>query len=315
MTVKVAVLGECMLELSNAQAGHISRAMPCRFNFGGDTLNSAVYMARLGLQVSYFTALGDDVYSQWLINEWASEDVDTSQVVIMPKAMPGLYMIQTDDHGERSFSYWRDQSAARQWLHDEAALQQLLERLKDYDVLYLSGITLSLMGESYFEGFLAGLQHLVSSGLKVVFDINYRPRGWQNEAIAKHRIEAILRISNMALPTFDDEMLLFKDQTPKQTAARYQAYGVSECVIKLGGEGALCVHTGNEELVATTKVAKVIDSTGAGDSFNGAYLAKRLAGATMQAACMAGHCLAGTVIQFRGAIIPTDAMPEGLCQV
>lgn len=312
MTVKVAVLGECMLELSNAEAGHISRAMPCRFNFGGDTLNSAVYMARLGLQVSYFTALGDDVYSQWLINEWASEDVDTSQVVIMPKAMPGLYMIQTDDHGERSFSYWRDQSAARQWLHDEAALRDVLEALKSYNVLYISGITLSLMGEAYFEGFVTGLQRLVAQGLKVVFDINYRPRGWANESHAKKRIESILRLSSMALPTFDDEMLLFRDQTPQQTAERYKTYGVQECVIKLGAEGALCIEHDYEDLVPTEKVAKVIDSTGAGDSFNGAYLAKRLAGASMQDACLAGHCLAGKVIQYRGAIIELKEMPEFL---
>jgi len=303
--MKVAVLGECMLELSNAAQGRFSRGMPCAFNYGGDTLNTALYMSRLGVSVSYLTALGDDAYSQWLLDEWRGEGIIVDHVVRIAGAMPGLYMIQTDEHGERSFGYWRDNSAARQWLNDPSQLPVLLASLPDYDYLYLSGITLSLMSDEYFSDFLPGLKTLLGKGLTLAFDINYRPRGWKNPLQAKQRINAILPLVGIALPTWDDEVLLMGDASPEATLARYNAAGVGECTIKLGDKGALC----DGEIVPTQKVDQVVDSTGAGDSFNAGYMAARMQGQSARNACFAGHTLAGTVIQHRGAIIEQTSMP------
>lgn len=310
--MKVAIIGECMLEISNASAGLISRGMPCVFNFGGDTLNTAIYMSRLGSSVTYFTGLGDDPYSQWLINEWADEGIDTSSVVEIPGAMPGMYMIQTDSVGERSFSYWRDSSAARQWLNDTTSLSNLLEHLKAFDMVYLSGITLSLMSEAFSDGCIAGLAELRASGTKIVFDINFRPRGWASKEAARHRINKMLRVTDIALPTWDDEVLLFGDASPEQTAKRYLDHGVKECVIKLGAQGALCIEGAQSQLVPTTPCEKVVDSTGAGDSFNGAYLAHRLEGCSVSVACAEAHRLAGIVIQHRGAIVEMKHMSEAI---
>lgn len=310
--MKVAVIGECMLEISNAAAGRLSRAMPCTFNFGGDTLNTAVYMARLGCEVAYFSALGDDPYSQWLLAEWRAEGVTTDQVVILPGEMPGLYMIQTDDFGERSFSYWRSQSAAKQWLSNEDHCQVMLKSLAHFDVIYMSGITLSLMSEASTTLFLAGLAELRVRGVQVVFDINYRPRGWFDATQAKKRINAMLTVTDIALPTFDDEVLLFGDATPQDTLSRYASMGVAECVVKLGSEGAIVQTSGESVRVASLKISHVVDSTGAGDSFNAGYLARRLSGASCEEACLGGHTLAGTVIQHRGAIIAGSDMPTTL---
>lgn len=305
--MKIAIIGECMLELSNSAAGQISRGMACSFNFGGDTLNTAIYMARAGVDVSYFSALGDDVYSQWLLNEWRSEGIDVAQVECVPGAMPGLYMIQTDNAGERSFSYWRDSSAARRWLQDSAQVPNLTMTLDAFDCLYLSGISLSLMSDEFFEGLLAALPRLRADGLKIAFDVNYRPRGWASPAMAMARVSRILSFTDIALPTFDDEALLFGDCHAEQTQARYMEYGVEECIVKLGAEGALCRQDTTQQWVPTEPCESVIDSTGAGDSFNAGYLSARLRGADMHAACRAGHKLAGEVIKHRGAIIPLSA--------
>lgn len=310
--MKVAIIGECMLEISNAAAGVMSRGMPCVFNFGGDTLNTAIYMSRLGSSVSYFTGLGDDPYSQWLMGEWSAEGIDTSSVVEIPGAMPGMYMIQTDSMGERSFSYWRDNSAARQWLNDLTALSKLMEHLKAFDMVYLSGITLSLMSEGFFIGCMAGLAELRTSGTKIVFDINYRPKGWASKEAARHRINEMLEVTDIALPTWDDEILLFGDASPEQTAKRYLERGVKECVIKLGAQGALCIENAQHQLVPTIPCEMVVDSTGAGDSFNGAYLSRRLEGCSVPEACAKAHGLAGIVIQHRGAIIDTTHMLEAI---
>ncbi|HSG61394.1 MAG TPA: sugar kinase [Pseudomonadales bacterium] len=309
--MKVAIIGECMLEIANAAGGDLAKGMACRFNYGGDTLNTAVYMKRLGAEVAYFSALGSDIYSQWLLKEWQLEGLDTSYVLINPNAMPGLYMIQTDSEGERSFSYWRGQSAARQWLQDEQAVAGLLRELADFDVLYLTGITLSLMSNAVAESFVRGVAALKKvKPLKVVFDINYRPRGWSSEEMARARMASLLKLTDLALPTFDDEKLLFGDASPAQTQARYEALGVKECIIKLGGEGALVCAEGSAHRVASENVSQVVDTTGAGDSFNGAFLAKYLLGGGLIEACKAGHKLAGTVIQHRGAIIATSDMPS-----
>jgi 2-dehydro-3-deoxygluconokinase len=310
--VKVAIIGECMLELSNASSNQIIKGMMCRFNYGGDSLNTAIYMSRMGVDVSYISALGDDVYSKWLLQEWESEGIDTSLVATIEKSSPGLYMIQTDDQGERSFSYWRDNSAARQYFNNHDNIAGLLASLTNFDMVYLSGISLSLMSDDYFKELLNGLATLRASGLKVAFDINYRLRGWSSPNQAMKRISALLDVCDIALPTHDDEVLLFGDNCVETTIQRYQQSGVVELVIKLGAEGAMTVHGNEKTPVAGERVAKVLDSTGAGDSFNAGYLAARLKGQSCENSAKAGNLLASTVIQYRGAIIDNDQMPAGL---
>ena len=135
--IRVACIGECMIELRELPNGHLSRS------YGGDTLNTAVYLARLGVPVDYVTALGQDPWSDEMIEGWQSEGIGTRLVARLPNRLPGLYVIQTDSTGERRFSYWRDSAAARS-LFDMPATPQFCEALAGYEVLYLSGITLSL---------------------------------------------------------------------------------------------------------------------------------------------------------------------------
>ena len=136
---KVACIGECMVELKQADGGLFSRG------YGGDTLNTAVYLARLGVGADYITALGDDTLSDEMIAGWAAEGVGTGRVARLPGKLPGLYMIQTDDKGERRFFHWRDSAAARS-LMDLPQTPEILDSLAGYDVVYLSAITLSLYG-------------------------------------------------------------------------------------------------------------------------------------------------------------------------
>src|ERR1700682_2371038 len=104
---KVACIGECMIELKQAEGDLFSRG------YGGDTLNTSVYLARLGVAVDYIIALGDDSLSDEMIAGWEAEGVGTQQVARLSGKLPGLYMIQTDDKGERRFFHWRENSAAR----------------------------------------------------------------------------------------------------------------------------------------------------------------------------------------------------------
>ncbi|MES1147832.1 MAG: sugar kinase, partial [Bradyrhizobium guangdongense] len=166
--MKVASIGECMIELSAAGGGLFARG------FGGDTLNTAVYLARLGVDTSYVTALGDDGLSEEMLAAWRSEGICTDEVLQVPGRVPGLYMIERDARGERSFLYWRDRAPARELfdrIHDTA-----LDRLSRFDWLYLSGISLSLYGEKGRARLSELLVAARRNGGRIAFDGNYRPR-------------------------------------------------------------------------------------------------------------------------------------------
>lgn len=305
---KIAIIGECMIELSE-KGENIKRG------FGGDTLNTAVYLARQSdkqLRVDYVTALGTDSFSDQMIAAWQQEKVETALVQRLDSKMPGLYFIETDDHGERTFWYWRNDAAARFWL-DSAQADAICQQLAHYDYLYLSGISLAILPAASREKLMSLLSACRQNGGKVIFDNNYRPRLWADKASAQQAYAEMLRHTDMAFLTLDDEDLLWGEQPLDAVIARTRAAGVQEIAIKRGADSCL-VAVGDEPLreVAAIKLAKekVIDTTAAGDSFSAGYLAVRLAGGSAEDAAARGHLTASTVIQYRGAIIPLSAMPK-----
>ena len=298
---RVRSIGECMIELSDLGASKLGLA------YGGDTLNTAVYMARLGVPVDYATALGDDPWSEEMLAFWAREGVGTELVQRLPGRLPGLYMIKLDEDGERSFYYWRSAAAAREMLK-AGEPDRLAAALHDSRLLYFSGITLSILDEESRARLLAVVARAKSEGALVAFDSNYRKRGWPDLEAAREAITEAWRLADIALPTFDDEQSLHGDDEPEAAARRILALGPSEVALKLGGEGAL-LATGDRVTPIPAEKAEAVDTTAAGDGFNAGYLAARLAGAEPEAAAGAAARLAAVVIQHRGAIIPKEAMP------
>lgn len=302
--MRVASIGECMVEFSAATDGLFARG------FGGDTLNTALYLARLGVNTSYVTALGDDPLSDAMLAAWKAEGIKTDEVMCLPGRLPGLYMIERDARGERSFLYWRDRAPAREFFDraDDAAL----ERLSRFDWLYLSGISLSLYGEAGRARLTELLGAVRRNGGRVAFDGNYRPRGWGDTAIARRAFNDILPLADLALPTLEDEQALFADADAACCIARLKDAGVKEIVVKRGPLGCLIDSEGGFLDVPPHKTLRPVDTTAAGDSFNAGYLAARIGGALPIDAARAGHRLAGIVIMTPGAIIEREAMPKNI---
>lgn len=299
---RVACIGECMLELSGVD----NNAMT--LSYGGDTLNTAVYLARLGVAVDYVTALGDDPYSDWMIEQWRSEGVGVERVIRAEGRVPGLYAIRTDDAGERQFFYWRDQAPARD-LFGFPESDALARDLMGYDWLYLSGITLSLYDDAQRAQLFAILDGAHAKGCKVMFDTNYRSHGWLDAAAARQVMTEMLNRTDLALPTFDDDREVFGDADAMACVERLHVAGVGEVAVKMDAEGCLISAAGLREQVATVRRSDPMDTTGAGDAFNAGYLAARIAGRDPATAARAAHELAGEVIMHRGAIMPREAMP------
>ncbi|GDX06924.1 sugar kinase [Buttiauxella sp. A111] len=307
-TRKIAVIGECMIELSQKGA-EVSRG------FGGDTLNTSVYIARQvnadALEVHYVTALGEDNFSQQMLDAWQQENVHTELTQRLEHRLPGLYYIETDATGERTFYYWRNEAAARFWLESDQA-QAICAELAQFDYVYLSGISLAILNAASREKLMALLAQCRANGCKVIFDNNYRPRLWASREETQQVYQQMLACTDIAFLTLDDEDLLWGEKPVEEVVHRTQAAGVREVVIKRGADSCLVAIQGESTLeVPAVKLPKekVIDTTAAGDSFSAGYLAVRLTGGSAEEAAKRGHLTASTVIQYRGAIIPKEAMP------
>lgn len=302
---RVALIGECLIELQQHANGALKQS------YGGDTLNTAVYLSRLlgsASQVDYVTALGDDSFSDAMCAIWAEEGIGLSRVQRLPGRLPGLYCIQTDADGERRFLYWRNEAAVRECFTTPSA-EPILAALPEYDVLYLSGITLAVLGEVGRARLLSSLGDARDRGARVVFDNNYRPRLWRSVDQARQAYRAVMHEVDVALLTEDDEQALFGYADAEQIMRAYRDLGIAEVVIKRGAQSCL-VCAGNQRYeVAAQPVHRVIDTTAAGDSFSAAYMAWRLRGGSPEDAAAAGHRLASLVIQHPGALIPRSVMP------
>jgi 2-dehydro-3-deoxygluconokinase len=303
--IRVASVGECMIELRHRSATVLDLA------YGGDTLNTAVYLARLirdrDVRVDYVTALGDDTYSDGILAMWRDEGIATDLVARLPGRLPGLYTIRTDERGERTFTYWRSASAARDMLRGPRA-EQVAAALQGYDLLYLSGITLSILDAPQRKAVVAVADLVREHGGRVAFDSNYRPVGWPSPEAARAAFEEMLERVDIALPTLDDEQALFGVKDARECADRLHRRGVAEVAIKLGQAGCFLSSAKFTGEIPAEPVDEVVDSTAAGDSFNAGYLASRLLGTDPPRAARLGNRLAARVITYPGAIIPAAAM-------
>lgn len=303
--MSIAALGECMLELQGQAFGHM------RQTFGGDTLNTAVYLSRCGgpqLRVHYATALGDDSLSSGMLERWQAEGLLTGLVQRLPGRVPGLYMIELDGNGERRFHYWRGQAAARAYF--DTAATALEEQADALDALYLSGISLAILPQTGRERALALMNRMRAAGKVVAFDNNYRPRLWDSVADARYWYGRAFAAATVALITADDHQALHGLPSLEAAVSAAQALPVAEVAIKRGSLPTVVGGDAQWQEVATETVPRVVDTTAAGDSFAAGYLSQRLRGVAAPEAAAFGNRLAARVIQHPGALIPHEAMQD-----
>lgn len=303
----IVSIGECMLELAGAVGG------AARLAFGGDAFNTTLYLARLGLAPFFLSALGEDPFSEEMLAAWRAEGVRTELVERTAGRLPGLYAIRTSAAGERTFFYWRSESAARS-LFRSAHCEPVLERAAAADLLYFSGISLSLFGPDGRAKLHDIAARVRERGGRVAFDPNYRPACWPSADDARTAIREIAEVVSIALPTLEDERTLWSDESPHAAAARWRAFGAHERVVKLGVGGALVATDDGEVHVPAGRPSRVADTTGAGDAFNAGYLGMRMRGSSPLEAARFAHALAAVIVEHPGAIAPVEATAALLAQ-
>lgn len=302
---RVMAMGEVMLEFSVADESQRTFALA----YAGDTFNTAVHLARLGVPCGYFTELGDDPYSDGIVAFGQQEKVAMKDCIRSRGRLPGVYIIDNDDSGERRFHYWRDSSAARDTLSDSTKLQRACRAMEPYQVLYLSGVTLAVIAQHGGDSFWALIEQLKRQQKTIVFDPNYRNSLWPDIDTACALYRQLLGYCDVVLPTLDDETALWGFTDSDEVVDFYRALGVREVVVKLPGAQAVAVNDHDSAHRQSLFRGPVIDTTGAGDAFNAGYLNSRYRNQSLGDALAAAHSLAAQVIAVRGAIPSTK--PDG----
>lgn len=296
MTKSLLSIGECMVEMAQTGDGTY------RQGFAGDTFNMAWHARRAldgSWDVQYFTTVGDDDFSARMLAFMAQQGIGTGHIARLAKRAPGLYMIALNN-GERSFTYWREASAARSLADDVGRLEAAVGAA---DAIFFSGITLAILPAPARRSFLQVMAGAKAAGKIVAFDSNIRQRLWNSAPELRQTIGDAAQVATLALPTGEDEYQLFEDRDAEAVARRYRLWGVAEVVVKCGADPAIISHGISIERIGPSAKVVPVDTTGAGDSFNGTYIAARLGGDGPEAAARKAHANAARVIQAYGALV------------
>jgi 2-dehydro-3-deoxygluconokinase len=301
---RVICIGECMVELRAAGADTFARA------YAGDAYNTAVYLKRSlpDAQVQFLTGAGDDAITRAMREAWRAEGIDGALSFTVDGGSPGLYLIENDARGERRFHYWRSNSAARRWF---ALLERDETVLWGADVIYLSGISLAILSPAERAGAIELLRRARPHVGRIAFDPNVRLALWETARAAAAAIEDALSIADIALPSTEDARLLLGVDDPIEQIDRLQRLGVREIALTLGADGCLIADGGVRTRLPAPPVTSIMDTSGAGDAFNGAYLAARLRGGSAVEAARSGLVLGSRVVAHAGAVVPFSASHPG----
>ena len=296
MTTAISI-GECMVELRPVADGHLRRG------FAGDAYNTAVYLKRSApdIDVAFLTATGDDGLSESMIAAWRAEGLDDRLVFRIPGARPALYLIETNEKGDRKFHYWRGETPAKQWLRQLLAAGGA-DVLNPADLIYVSGISLAILN---YPDRQAAIELLGTLKTRVAFDANIRPALWKSMDEARHGFEAMVKLAAIVLPSRQDYELMYAIDDPARQIEFTATLTDAEIALTCDEAGCI-LRSGGRTLALPTQAVTVVDTSGAGDSFNGAYLAARLGGAGPEDAARAGLAMAAKVVALPGAIIPRD---------
>lgn len=296
---KFLSIGECMVEMAP-----IDKAGDFRMGFAGDTFNTSWYMRALrpDVQTGYFTKVGTDSVSQSMLDMMTDAGVDTSFIAQDPVRSVGLYLISLKD-GERSFSYWRDQSAARKLAQDAETLSRAMQ---DADLIYFSGISLAILDLQGRQTLLETLSEARANGKRIAFDSNLRPRLWASNDEMTTTVMKAAEVSDIILPSYDDEADFFGDTDIEATGTRYLNAGAKTVVIKNGAGAVHYLHEGFSHHIDPPEVGEIIDTTSAGDSFNAGFFAGLDRATSMEDLIRSASRVAGQVIGRKGALVPLD---------
>jgi 2-dehydro-3-deoxygluconokinase len=268
----VVTFGETMALFAPRETGPLRYVAEYRLKMGGTESNVAIALARLGIEVGWFSRVGDDELGRFIVHNVRGEGVDTSRVIVDPAAPTGLYLKEISAVGETIVYYYRRGSAASRLRPDDLDAEYLTAARW----LHVTGITPAL-SETCRETVEHAIELARASGLEVSFDPNMRLKLWTVEQ-ARATMFPLIRRSTILLGGMEELSLLLQVETPDVAADWALAQGLSIAVIKLGADGALVATPTERRTIPPFTIPRVVDTVGAGDGFDAGFMAGRLLG-------------------------------------
>ena len=305
---KAIFLGECMIELNGDISSLENKSSKMQINFGGDTYNSAIYFSRLAnnkTNTFYSTALGNDSFSRKMILRFKNEKIKCDYVRTDGENPPGLYSIEINEIGERSFSYWRDQSPSK-YIFLGSKGKKLAREIKNADIFYYTGISAGILDTKQKKDLI----HIGSTAVTCGFDFNYRSQLHNDKKVSQLLFKEISENVDINFVSFDDVKELFDIKNPYEV---FEILNDKKNLILIRYKDSIIFKNKQQE-IKTVKVphGEVVDTTAAGDAFNGSFLAliNNDKNISIEENILKSHSVTREVIKHKGAIISNKNMPK-----
>ena len=304
-TPEILSIGEPMAEFCASDVGHLGEVTRFVRGWGGDTSNFIVAVARLGGHAGYICRLGGDSFGKSFLDLWKREGVDASRVSVEPTGFTAVYFISLMGGGGHDFTYYRAGAAASRYTPDDLDH----EYLAGAKALHNSGITLAV-SESLREASLLAMKETKGKGALVSFDINMRPKLWPTP-LAKRSCEEAFSLSDIVFTSMEDVKTLYGIEEPMKAAEKLRSLGVGTVVVKHGGAGCLVSSCGDVFTNPGFKV-DVLDTTGSGDAFDGAFILATLEGWEVRRAASFANAVGALTATGLGAVAPIPTREQAL---
>jgi len=295
--VDVASFGEPMAEFCATEIGKLKDVQTFKRGWGGDTSNFIVAVARLGGRAGYICRIGNDEFGESFLDLWRSEGIDASQVIVEDGGFTAVYFISLLPGGGHDFTYFRKNSAASHYSPQDLN-PEYLSKLK---IFHSSGISMAI-SDSCRETVLRAADIVKEHGGLFSFDINFRPKLWVPQ-YAKPYIDEAIKRSDVLLASKEDVTLLYDIDVDKFLVKVYESARPEVIAVKLGGEGCI-IFDGKKKITVSGFKVSVIDTTGAGDAFDGAFIVGLLENKPLEEIGVFANAVGALTTTGLGAVAP-----------
>ena len=295
MKINVCSIGEAMIEISNIKNSLYNQS------FAGDTLNFCNYLDKKKINAFFLSAIGKSEINQPLLDFVRSKNISTKYIKQINQFEVGLYLIKNKDNGEKQFFYWRDESAAKQYFNNIDFLN-LYKELKNFDYIYFSGITLSIIHISKLNNFIKLLKLLKSKKIKIVFDFNIRPSRW-NKKNLNIFLDSVLKFVDICFLSGEDMNYWKNKNNIKSYEQIVRKYKLKHSIFRKNAKFTYVFLNKTRYVFKNKLLKRVVDTSGAGDGFNAAYLSNFIVNNDPVLALKAGSSLGSKIVMKKGAIV------------
>lgn len=300
----VVSLGEPMVEFCASEVGKLKDVPLFERGWGGDTSNTLVAVARLGKRAGYITRVGDDEFGECFLDMWQREGIDVSQVIVEKGGFTGVYFIALTEEGDHEFTYYRKNSAASHLSPDDVNE----DYVKNARIFHTSGISQAI-SESSREAVFKAIEIAKKSGVTVSYDPNIRLKLWPLST-AKAVVTYTIKKADIVTPSLEDAKLITGLSSPEEIVNALLKMGPRIVALKMGGEGCFVANRRQKRFLKAYRVEEVVDTTGAGDAFTGAFLVGILEGWSLIKAGKFANATAALKTLGRGAVAPIPKREE-----